>query len=78
MEFAWFSLAGLVLDVLGVWLVYWYAIPSRGGGAVGLLTKGPNPWKLKREWLLGHLGLGLLTCGLSFRRYLRGLAICAG
>jgi hypothetical protein len=60
---AWFSIAGLVLDVIGVWLVFWYGIPSRAGGAVGLLVKESDPRKAKRERLLGYLGLGCLTLG---------------
>ncbi|MDP3739028.1 MAG: hypothetical protein Q8R02_16660 [Hyphomonadaceae bacterium] len=56
------NIIGLVFDVVGVLLVYFFAFKSNPGGGALMLESYDRP-KQQRSEKIGHLGLVLLVFG---------------
>ena len=69
----WFTLLGLILDILGALLLWRYGLPPdiRRGGVVHLIaehTDDAEARKAARFDRLSHVGIALLALGFALQR----------
>jgi hypothetical protein len=75
MTFAWFNIVGLALDIVGVWLVYVFAIATLAGGGGALRWKERDARREARQKFWGRVGMGLVTLGFLLQAVPSGWAL---